>query len=331
MMNKTEEQFLSDIASKKFDAVYILAGTDSFKKNEIIGMIKKSSENSFDVSVHYSNELDPNLFLNDVSAQALFSNKKTVILKNFESLKKEPKKTVASYFKNPNRSTLLVVTYDEELKASELEKEFGEFEITCVKIYSPDPREIEEYVKKEFEKNSKEIDEASLLYLCDCIDSYGMLVNETEKLLTYLKHKKKIEIDETVSLVNPFKETDRFEIIKAVISNDRNRLYSITEELISSYENPLAIINSFTLALEKILKITALKKSHINDYSLAFSIGIFRSELSSSFRFINETKLLKVIDYCLGVEKTLKSSTTHQPYVLVRNAAYVISDYLMTS
>lgn len=331
MKTKTEEQLLSDIATNKLDPVYLLTGEDSFKKNEIIKTIKKNAQNVFDISVHYSKDFDSNLFLNDLSSQGLFSNKKTVILKNFESLKKEPKKTVMEYLLNPNPSSLLLITYDEEIKISDMEKEFGELKITHVKIDPPDQNEIREYVKKEFEKNSKEIDDASLNYLCDSINSYGILVNETQKLLNYLKNKKSLTIDETLTLVNPFKETDRFEIIKAIMSNDKNKLYSVTEELIGSLENPLVIINSFNLALEKILKITALKKSHITDYSIAYSLGIFRNELNSSFRFISESKILKVIDYCLEIEKALKSSTTQQPYILIRNAAYVISDYLMTS
>jgi|GEM_PF-6871939 len=329
MKIKTEERLISDISSKKFDPLYLFTGNDSYKKTEIINLIKKSLDD-FDISIHYAREIEPLLFINDISSGPLFASKKIVLLKNFESIKKEPKKIVLEYLKNSANLNLLIITIDDEIKNSELEKDFSEINITHTSLNPPTPREIENYIKDEFDKNSKIIDPASLSYISRSIASYGALVNETEKLLTYLKHKKQINLDETIDLISPNPEIDRFEIINAILSNNKQKLYEITENLIEQKEQPTLIISTLLLSLEKLLKITIIKKLYTNDYSLAYSLGVFRNELNiNTFRFISENKIIKAIEQCLSIEKSLKSTTTYDPYILIRSAIYVISG-LMT-
>ncbi|MEF3279452.1 MAG: DNA polymerase III subunit delta [Elusimicrobiota bacterium] len=332
MKFKTEEQLLSDILSLKVDPIYLLYGSDDIRKNEIIKTAEKKIDNNFDISNHSSDSFDINLFLNDVSSTPLFSPKKLVILKRIEKIKKELKKSLYSYFLNPNPSTLLIITYNEELKRNEIEKDFGEYSITCIEIMPPDERLITSYIKKELEKNSKEITDDALKYLSESISNYGELKNETQKILTYLKNKKNITLEEVMELSSDLKEQNVFLIANAILSKNGESLKKIMEELISKNEQPLMIIAIILTALEKLLKITMLKKEKKTDYQTALSIGVYRKELTLCEGInLNENKILKTIDYCLEVESVLKTTHTQDPQLLLRNILYIIVDYLMTS
>lgn len=330
MKIKTEANILNDILTTKFDSVYILGGTDDAKKNELLKNIRSTFKNDFDISELSGIDLDITLFMNDVSTSPLFSNKKLVILKNYEKLKKDAKKTVEDYFTNPNPSTILVITLNDELRQNELEKQFGIYSITFINITPPDKTEIIQYVKNELEKHSKKIDEIALEYIAGIIDNYGSLKNETEKLLIYSENKKNITFDEVKDIIASFKDLNPFEIINPILSKDKERLKKTIDDLIRSGEEPIRIINMILLSLEKMLKINAFNTAHINNYSLSYQLGVFPGELRSEARYISENKIIKTINHCLDIENTLKTTHTEDPVILIKNAVYIIIDYLMS-
>ncbi len=326
----TENEILENILGKNITGIYVFIGTQYYKKKEIIELIKKQYQ-QIEFSSYDSKDLDLNLLFNDLLSNSFFSFSKLVVLKNYEAVKKVDKEKLFSYFQAPNKSTIFVIFWNEDLKQKDIEEEFGKFDLICVKINPLSYEEKIRYIKKEFEKNSKEIDDLALSYIADCIDDYGILVNEINKILIYLKDKKRLTFDEACEIVDDLKEVDRYKIIDAIISNDKNKLFQITEDLIEKKESPHSILSVFLISLEKLFKINILQKSNINDYSLISSLGVFKNELTSSFRFINEEEILKVIDYILSTENTFKTTTDLNPYILIRNISYIISVRLMTS
>lgn len=329
MIFKTESDFLQDITSFKLSNIYLLYGSDETKKSELINLITQKIENSFDISFHQSSNIDINLFLNDLSTSPIFSPKKLVVLKDFEKLKKENIKIINKYLSSPNNSTVLIITYNEDLRKNEVEKIFSEYKLTAIEIMPPDQNEIISYIKNEFSKNKKNISEKSLNYIADTIINYSHLKNETEKMLSYLKNKQEISFEETISLISDLKEKNVYSIIDAILSKNTEKFKAIIEELINLNEQPLIILNAITLSLEKILKIRAIKNSHLEDYKTSISIGVYPRELQFNVLKIPENKLTKTIDWCLEIEKTLKSTHTQDPYLLLRNTAYIICEYLM--
>jgi DNA polymerase-3 subunit delta len=329
MKIKTETNLINDILSVKFDSVYILGGTDDAKKNELLKNIRSTFKNDFDISELSGIDIDISLFMNDVSTAPLFSTKKLVILKNYEKLKKDAKKAVEDYLTNPNPSTILVITLNDELRQNELEKQFGIYSLTFINIAPPDKTEIIHYVKNELEKHSKKIDDISLEYIAGVIDNYGSLKNETEKLIIYSENKKNITFDEVKDIIASFKDLNPFDIINSILSKDRERLKKIIDDLIRSGEEPLRIINMILLALEKMIKINALNTAHINSYNLSYQLGVFPGELRSEVRYISENRIIKTINHCLDVENTLKTTHTEDPVILIKNIVYIIIDYLM--
>jgi DNA polymerase III delta subunit len=327
----TQNDLLKDISNGKINNVYIFFGNDESKKSEIIKVIKskflEAELFSFD-----SKNFDKETFLNDISSNSFFSSKKIIFLKDFNSFKKDAKEFIKNSLKNISNNVVLIINFEGDIKIKEIEEEFSEInteKFIGVKIEPPLPLEIKNYIKETLSKKGKSIDEKSLEWLSQNIDSYASLKNETEKIINYIGSKKEIKFDEVISLCVSHKESDRFLLINAMLSKNKEEFIKMINELIESGEEPLAILSAIEIGLEKILKISILQKSNIYDNNLIFQIGVFRNEINSfNLRFLNETALIRIIESCLEVENTLKSSITANPYILIRNLSIFISDFL---
>ena len=329
----TKDDLFKNISEKKINNIYIFFGEDEFEKSEIVNKIKVLSEES-EYFIFDSKNFDKEIFLSDIASNSFFSSRKVIFIKNFNAFKKDDKKFIINSIEKISNTNVLIINFEGEIKISEIEKEFIDIKnerIVLVKVNPPSPFEIKKYIKETLEKKGKIIEEKALLWLSENIDSHASLKNETEKILNYLGLKKEIKFDEVILLCVSHKETDRFSIIKAMLSKNKEEFIKIVNDLIESGEDALSILNTIELGLEKILKISVFQKSNIYDTNILYLTNIFKNELNLyNLRFINENRLIKIIEYCLETENTLKSSTTANPYILIRNLCVIISDFLTT-
>lgn len=338
MIIKTTEQFENEIKNNRISGIYILLGEDVSRKIEFINQIRQRG--NFEYISHDSVNLDINLLLNDISTSGLFTSSKIIVLKNFEKIKKEPYKIFSEHLNSINLSnTLIFIFYNENLRDYQIKNTFEKFasnNITLVKIENLTESEIREYIISRIKENNREIEEEAVNFLASNIyEDYGILKNEVEKLILYSKLKReKISLSDVIDLLGIRKEENAFELINSILSGNFKKIINTINKLIEKKEEPLFILNTIYIALDKLLKIIYLKKSiYVNDYSTLSALNIYRSDLQRIILNpeINEKKIETLIEYCLDTENTLKTNHTYDAYLLIKNLIFMITDYLKIS
>ncbi len=335
MKIKSETEFAKEIETLKLDPIYILTGSDTERKKEIINKLKNKIKSDFDWIEHNPAEQSIDLLISDLLTPPLFSARRIIIINSFEKIK-SIKNEITQYFKNPVHSTVLFVMYNEDLKNNEIKKMYDEFEVSVVPFFELSEDEIRNTLNNFFESRKIKLSPQNISLISNSIINYSHLNRELEKLDTYLYGKKDITENEISALITSFKETDIFEVSDAILSNNRNRFKQTISNLIESSREPLEIIAAIEYILEKIIKIKTLyRKFSDPPYELLSTLSITRYDLYRIKPHITEIfpdeKIIAALEMCLEAENTLKSSLTQDGYILVRNISFFISENLMSS
>ncbi len=95
---------------KNPDAYYIVIGDDERVEEIIEKLTDKYRISEFDKKTLYSDTITPEVLLQELQFLPVFSEKKLIILKNIEAIKKSEWKTILDYLKNPYSHVCLILT-----------------------------------------------------------------------------------------------------------------------------------------------------------------------------------------------------------------------------
>lgn len=337
MRIKSETQFLNEVESLKLNPVYLLTGSETEKKKDIIKKLKEKITAEFDWASHSaSSENSTEVLLSDLLTPPLFSPKRIIVFDGFEKIKSAIKKEIYEYFKNPVRSTVLILLYNDDLKNYEIKKEYDEFDIDVVIFAKITEDDTKKELLKFFNDNEIKTDEQTINYISLSVINHSHLKREMEKILIYLNHRKKFSFNEAKELVIPLKEAEISEISQKIISKDREGFKKLIKELIDSREEPLYILATIEYTVEKILKLKMIYTKFSNPpYEICQRLSINRYDISNLtpqivFSFSYE-KLISALDFCLEAENMLKSQAAQDSSNIIRNVAWFISENLMNS
>ena len=187
---------------KKLDSSYFLSGDDYFLQNFFISNINKL--NNFEYKIRYLNfgeELDINLFLQEISAVSLFQTKDMYILRNLEKLSKDQKDEILNYLDNP-RDTIVIIFISEDFYSKNNFFTSITKKSKTIDTRTPFPNKKREWIKYYLKTKNIEIDYSLLddiIYTNN--DEIVTIINEVEKL--YLENAcKKIDFNENKHSLN---------------------------------------------------------------------------------------------------------------------------------
>ncbi len=336
MKIENAKKIADDFSSLNLGKVYFFSGPDHLRKTKLLCILEKNKiykDNPFDF---LKKEADPkNLgdFLLDCDSPPMHCPKKVAVLKRAEKLRAAELRDLFSYCKNPPDFTCLVIMYGETLgkedAAYALLEESGM--IHCV-FEEMDIIEACAFIKEKFKERKMHISQenAEFLYSMAGGDS-SVLENEAEKISLYACGKEEIEKSDISLCCSVHREENPYEIMDAALNGDRKKILNITEKLLDSNVEPLAILSVFTLAGEKLLKMAILRENGFSgDFKTAYSIGVFYREFKAfnSSRGISSIKAEKLLRRCAEAENLLKTSSGRDPRILIKNIAYELNKAL---
>lgn len=297
--------------------IYVIYGENSFKINEEINNIIKTNniENIVKYDMQYTTIEEIIIEVNMIS---LFNEKKIVICENalFLTSSKEEKKDfepLLNYMKQSNKENIIVFTIDNP-KLDERKKIVKELKnksqlIECKKLTFEDGFK---YIKTKFFEENYSISDDLIKYILYRTNnnSYN-IYNEINKLMLYKIEDKTINKEDIDELVYKQIDEDIFKLIDYLISNDKNKVFEIYNELILKNEEPIKIIVMLANQFRLIYQIKQLIKNNLkeNEMALKLSVHPYRIKLAKekSYKF-SETQLKNYLNDLADLDLQIKTN-----------------------
>jgi DNA polymerase-3 subunit delta len=286
---------------------YLFYGEDTYSIKEKINGIKQKflQKDSADINFSFLNGTDTggDIFWNTVLAAPFLTDKRLVIVQNLllKNKDEEFKKSLAKQLERIPGSTLVFF-----IELGQPDKRSALFKALNQKKYSqvfglPTPHQIGQFIEERILRESISISPQNksklLLYVGN---DYHRALNETEKLILYVKSKNVSEIKEgdIDLLVCPENNASIFNFIDYLAAKKTKEAALSLQKLILSGENELYILTMIVYQFRNLLKIDDLKQKKYSRDQIAREAKIHPFVVAkslSSLNYFDDRKLLDAI------------------------------------
>jgi DNA polymerase-3 subunit delta len=314
----THEQILSELKSKKYQAVYFLAGEETFYIDLISNYIEKNildeSEKSFNQTILYGRDVEVSTLISAAKQFPMMAENTVIIVKEAQDLKKIEE--VKSYVDQPLNSTILVFCY----RGKKLDKRKGLYKslqkqsvyFESNKLYE---NKIPEWIKGYLGAKNYSIGTKASALLTEFLgNDLSKISGELDKLCILLKEGSTIDeaiIEENIGIS---KDYNNFELQNAIMYKDvmkANRIARYFEA--NPKNNPMVVTLSVLYNLfSKLLILHGVKDS--NPQVVARSLGVnpyFVKDYQKAAQFYKLKKSVQVLS--LLREADVKSKGYNNP------------------
>ena len=306
-------------------SVFLFIGSDVFSKDKAIKDLTSSildgSSKDLDYRVFYGGEATTGQILEYLATAPFLASKRIAVVKNFEKLPSEFKTRLASYLKNPSKSTCLILDtaessmpegYNSMIDHLSVQK-FGELSsqglISWVKKFLAN---LEKTIEEDAVRDLEELTGKNLL----------LLKQELEKLAAFVGERNEIKANDVAEVVGKSLMASAFDLAWSVGKKDIDTSLGIISDSILSGRRPQEIIGLLCWHFKRIVKAKSLQKNGASEYAIACDLKINRKDQDEFFGQANafEIKRLKaMMSILLEADLDLKR-TKYDPYLVLEFA-----------
>lgn len=332
MMDAAARKVWASIKAKKFEAVYLLQGEETYYIDLLSNYIESNalseSEKGFNQVVVYGKDVSVATILTHAKRFPMMSEKQVVIVKeaqDIQDLQKEGgAKLLLSYLSNPLPSTILVLCHKHKTldKRKELGKKADQLAVSLT-FKKPYENHLGEFISDYIAEKGYRIEDAAIRMLAEYVgNDLSRLANEIDKVLIDSAKETPIKPDTVMSRVGISKEYNIFELQKAFITKDTYQAAKIAAYFErNTKRNPVIPMVAFLYSFFSKLLVAATL-SDTSDKSLVTALKISpyaaRDYSTASRRYplakiIDNITLLKDADLKL---KGVNSGSTEEGEIL---------------
>ena len=271
------KSFELDKIDLKKNQFFLLYGENQGLKNEIIE--KKFKKNySKNIYNYEENEILNNEenFFNDILSRSVFENKKLIIINRTSD---KIKNLIEEIFEKKITDLTIILNANILEKKSKLRSFFEKNKETiCVPFYAENNQTLVIIVNNFFKKNKIPISQQAMNLIVErCRGDRQNLNNELEKIQSFIKNKKTIEINDLLKLTNLAENYDVSELVDSCLAKNKKKIINILNENNYSLEDCILIIRTFLIKSKRLLKLSqkSLEKNNIEEAISSFKPPIF--------------------------------------------------------
>lgn len=220
----TFEAIFKDLKAGKFAPIYFLSGEEIFYINKIADYIEANAldatQKDFNFNIFYGKDTDPNTIIGDAQQYPVFSEKKLIIVKEAQDIKKW--EAFEFYIKKPMLSTILVICHN--YKKIDKRTAFGKLvEKNCVYLETEKLKDekLNQWVEANIVAHGFKIGADNVRLLVDHLGSdLTKIENEIEKLALNLKAGDMITGELIEKYIGISKDYNMFEFTKSLSFKD---------------------------------------------------------------------------------------------------------------
>lgn len=297
---------------EKLKNVYVLKG-DAFlcqqAKNQIIA---KLNIDKINISEFNDENFDVNNIVNSCNQFSFFAENRLVCVESkLKDLTKQEQKTLQDYVDNPNQNCILLFIDDLGSKNFDFLKNIEIIECKVNDIF------LTSYVKSEFEKQNKQIENINIKKLCDyCLNNLTRINLEIKKICDYMQSQTEVSGEIIDLLVFKDMEQQVFALTDALGYKNKTKALSTVNQMLSSGESPIKILGLINGQFRRMMFAKINKGSN---QELANALGCKEYAITKAKEQANRfsaSSLKKVLNLLLETDFNIKDGQMAQENAL---------------
>jgi len=317
------QDLIKNILAGKIASVYLFYGDETYFIEEGVGKIEKkyvsSGSASFNRDVFYGEEADASQIINTAMSIPMLAQHRVVTVKNFQRLPQSGKEMILKYSQRPSpQATLILIADKIDLRKKVYAglKETTQF-VECKSLYD---NQVPIYIQQFAKDHGKSISTYAIQLLQAKLgNSLRELINETEKLIHFVKSKKEIEVKDVEELVGISRNYNIFQLWDALGEKNLTKSLIILRQMIETGERPVFIISSLTNYFLRLWRIRVLKRKQVSDSEIGKMLHIHQYFVKSSVqqaKRYNDVEIKFILKLLLDADVQLKTSYQKPKIVL---------------
>lgn len=257
--------------------VYLFCGEDEFGIETTLKLFEESIapfiKSDFDKEVIHGDDAEADNVINVANAFPFTSDKKLVIVKEFEKLK--DRKKITSYISSPADFTILILIQSGSMPAIDSEP----YKSLLQNKYIFEAKELKgknliDWVKNFVEENGKQISYENAQLLVDITgENRSQIEAQLEKLFINLGENKEISIESIRLLSAALKEYTVFDLQNALGRKNKKESLKIAYNLLSNGTEPPKIVGMINRYFTQLTRVGELSKDNVSKEAGAKIIG----------------------------------------------------------
>ncbi len=249
----SQKQFLKEIKNNLPSPVYYLYAKDPFLLKNALDRVRAlvpEERRGFNVMIYDTDSAPPvHTVLDVLNTPGFFGERKIVIVRNIQAMKKKETKLLLNYLDNPSSGSVFVM-----LSLKPPDKVMKEKFKGMVKVLSLDMKaqEIKTWLTELARQRGVEITpEAIALLMATAGSDIGVLYEETEKAT--LLGRPKVDVNAVSELMHGEAMYSVFTLVDALVAKDRTRVFRIYSAMRDSLD-PFAVLGAINWKYSELSK-----------------------------------------------------------------------------
>jgi len=325
MIIKSYELNKIDLNTNK---IFLMYGQNEGLKNEIT---KKYFINNFKENIYRYDEkeiIDNNSdFFNGILSRSFFEEKKLFIISRVTD---KLNSIIEEVIEKEIKDITIILNASILDKKSKLRKLFEKNKkIVCVPVYEDNAQTLILIARDFFKVNKISISQETINLLIDrSRGDRGNLINELNKIESYIKTHKIVSSEEIIKLTDLAENYNVSELLDNCLSKNSKKTINILNENNFSFEDCILIIRSFSNKLKRLQKIQKeyQKNKNLNSIISSFKPPIFWKDKDIVRKQVNKNDLEKIEDMIFktnDIELLIKKNSD--------NAINIVSDFIINT
>ena len=325
MIIKSYELNKIDVNTNK---IFLMYGQNEGLKNEIT---KKYFINNFKENIYRYDEkeiIDNNSdFFNGILSRSFFEEKKLFIISRVTD---KLNSIIEEVIEKEMEDITIILNASILDKKSKLRKLFEKNKkIVCVPVYEDNTQTLSVIARDFFKVNKISISQETINLLIDrSRGDRGNLINELNKIESYIKTHKNVSSEEIIKLTDLAENYNVSELLDNCLSKNSKKTINILNENNFSFEDCILIIRSFSNKLKRLQKIQKeyQKNKNLDSVISSFKPPIFWKDKEIVRKQVNKNDLEKIEDMIFktnDIELLIKKNS--------ENAINIVSDFIINT
>jgi len=315
--------FGSHLNKPDLNNLFLFHGPERYFQDQLIDQLEQKvftdpAAKDFNHHVFYGSDSSLNEILSACLNYPMLSDKKLIVVKQFDELSLNDKDSFMRYLTNPQKSTILVLVADSWGKTkfhTELLKLSSA--VNCRKLYE---KEIYSWVKSKFKERNIESDEKSLSFLIENLGNNLLRLNsEIEKIINYLPKGNKLTSESVFEITGFSREINVFNLQKELGAKKLQRSLKLSIKLLEQGESINSILPMIFLFFRRMWLVNDLLNRGMNRQKILAELGgssFYYKDIFNSVNNFSKAKLISIIEHLEQADIQLKTSQKKDASIL---------------
>ncbi len=323
---------IKSLRSKKFLPVYFLFGEDEFGIEDALRTIEEtifpSITSDFDKEIIYGEDKDAVSLINNISAFPFGSEKKIVVLKEFDKLK--DRKKLSSYLKSPADFSILVLVQNGAVSSMDTEP----YKTLLQNKFAFEAKELKgkhliDWLTDFVGGSGREISYDNAQALIDIVgESRSMIEAQLEKIFIYLGTEKKITLESVRALATSLKEYTIFDLQNSLGRKSKKDSLKVAFNLLEKSMEPIQIIFMLTKYFTQLMRVKELDEKKIAADAGARIIGthyFYYPEYVKACKLYGDEGLFRAAQALLKADLSIKTTSLDGKTIITSLIAEILA------